>query len=366
MQNRNVKSLRHFTICLGLLVVLGIHQSQAAFTSLFVFGDGACTTTNNPFAGPAFYGQRFCNGRVWTEVLAQWLNINFPPTNNWSYFAHSSQDLTNHANAFTPPGIASNVLVAIWVVDADIVNNLNNLSFGPPYDSSKLAVWTNSLNTTASNHSIAIQTLYNKGIRTLVMPNAVDLTKVPVYTGLSAANKAFVRQRTIEFNTRFTTIISNAIASNSGLKIVQPDIFSLLDSISVNPTNFGLIVAPQTFSDNALDQGQIVLNGPGANFVFWDDLHPSAKFQMYIADKAQQLLSPAIISNITSVNTSNQLDLASLPVGRNGVVEVSTNFVDWSTSADIATTNLNQSILVNAPGEHGFYRLRFPFLWSWP
>lgn len=364
MQNRNVKSLRQFTICLGLLVVLGIHRSQAAFTSLFVFGDGACTTTNNSFVG--YYEKRFCNGRVWVEVLAHWQNVNFPTNNNWSFFAHSSTDLTTDVATFVPPFDASNTLVAIWVADADIVNNLNDVSFGPPYDNSKLAIWTNSLNATAGNHAIAIQTLYNKGIRTLVMPNAVDLTKVPVYTDLSAANKAFVRQRTIEFNTQFTAVISNAMTANPGLKIVQPDIFALLDTISANPTNFGLIAAPLTAADNALDQGFTALNGTGSSFMFWDDIHPTAKFQMYIAEQAQQLLSPAIISNISSVNTSNLLDMASLPVGRNGVVEVSTNFVDWSTNADIATTNLNQSILVNAPGERGFYRLRFPFLWSWP
>ncbi len=364
MQNRNVKNLRQFTICMGLLVVLGIHQSQAAFTSLFVFGDGATSTTNNSFAG--YYEKRFCNGRVWVELLAQWQNVNFPTNNNWSLFGHSSHDLTNNVNTFVAPGDASNALVAIWVADADIVNNLNNNSFGPPYDNSKLAIWTNSLNATASNHAIAIQTLYNKGIRTLVMPNAVDLTKVPVYTDLSAANKSFVRQRTIEFNTQFTAVISNAMTAHPGLKIVQPDIFSLLDTISANPTNFGLIAAPLTAADNALDQGFTALNGSGANFMFWDDLHPTAKFQMYIADKAQQLLSPARISDIVSVNTSNQLSMADLPVGRDGVVEVSTNFLNWSTTATVTTTNLNQSVMVNAPGEQGFYRLRFPFLWSWP
>jgi hypothetical protein len=366
MQNRNVKSLRHFTICLGLLVVLGVHRSQASFTSLYVFGDGACTTTNNPGAGPLYFGQRFCNGRVWVEVLAQWQNINFPSNQNWSYFAHSSQILTNDVSIFAAPVDASNALVVIWVADADIVNNLNNLSFGPPYDNSKLAIWTNSLNATATNHSIAIQTLYNKGIRTLVMPNAVDLTKVPVYTDLNTNNKTFIRQRTIEFNNRFTTIISNAVASNPGLKIVKPDIFSLLDTISVNPTNHGLIVAPKTASDNALDQGQTAFSGPGADFMFWDDLHPSAKFQMYIADQAQQLLSPNFITNVASVGASNQLALVNVPVGRNGVVEFSTNFINWTTTANITSTNLNQSVLVNAPGDHGFYRTRFPFLWTWP
>jgi len=366
MQNRNVKSLRRFTICLGLLVVLGIHRSQASYTSFYAFGDGACTTTNNPFAGPAYYGQRFCNGRVWVEVLAQRQNVPFPTNHNWSFFGHSSQNLTNNVNSFVAPVDASNALVAVWVADADIVNNLNNLSFGPPYDASKLAIWTNSLNQTATNHVHAIQTLYNKGIRTLVMPNAVDLTKVPVYSDLSAPNKTFVRQRTIEFNNLFSIIISNAIAANPGLQIVQPDIFALLDNIYANPTNFGLIVRPLTSTDTALDQGFTVLNGPGAQFMFWDDLHPTAKFQMYIAEAAQQLLSPARIASIFSVSSSNQLDLANVPVGRNGVVESSTNLINWTTAATITSTNTTQSSLVNAPGDVGFHRLRFPFLWTWP
>jgi phospholipase/lecithinase/hemolysin len=361
-----VKSLHRFTICLGLLVVLGIHQSQASFTSFFVFGDGACTTTNNDFGGTSYFEKRFCNGRVWVEVLAQWQNLPFPTNHNWSYFGHSSQDLTNNVNSFTAPAEASNALVAIWVADADIVNNLNSLLFGPPYDNSKIAIWTNALNQTASNHAIAIQTLYNKGIRTLVIPNAVDLTKVPVYTDLSGPNKTFVRQRTLEFNTRLTKALSNAAATHAGLKIIQPDIFTLLNSIFSNPTNFGLIVPPLVAADNAIDQGLATLNGSGANFMFWDDLHPTAKFQMYIAEQAQQLLSPARISEIVSVNTSNQLSMAQLPVGRNGVVEVSTNFINWPTAANVTTTNSSQSILVKSPGDHGFYRLRFPFLWTWP
>lgn len=359
-----MKSLHWFTACIALLLTLGINQTQAGFSSLYVFGDGACTTTNNSFGG--YYGQRFCNGRVWVEILAQWQGVGFTNAHNWSYFGHSSQNLTNNVNTFNTPLDASNSLVVIWVADADFVNNLNALSFGPPYDNSKLTVWTDSINQSASNHTKAIQTIYNKGIRNLVIPNAVDLTKVPTYTDLNAPNKLFIRQRTIELNNQISNVAYNATISLPSLKIIQPDIFSLLDNIYTNPTNFGLVVSPKTATDNALDQGFSALNGPGAQFMFWDDLHPSAKFQMYIADRAQQLLSPAIISDIASVNTSNQLDLASLPVGRNGVVEASTNFITWSTTATITSTNLNQSILVNAPGDQGYYRLRFPFLWTWP
>lgn len=359
-----MKSLRHFTVCFCLLVILGIHQTHAAFTSLYVFGDGASTTTANTY--PGYYGQRFCNGRVWVEVLAQWQNLTYQASNNLSYYGHYSQILTNSANSFIAPANASNALVIVWVADADLVNNMGNAAFGPPYDNSKLAIWTNSLNNSITNHTVAIQTFYNKGVRTLVMPNAVDITKVPAFAANSTAGKAFIRQRIIEFNNRFTIVLSNATATLPNLKIVKPDVFTLLDDIYANPTNFGLIFPPLNETHSALGQGLTDLNGPGANFMFWEDLHPTAKFQMYIADEAQQLLSPVRISDIASVNTSNQLSMADLPVGRNGVVEVSTNLLNWSTAANITTTNVNQSILVNAPGERGFYRLRFPFLWSWP
>lgn len=359
-----MKSLWRFTICFCLLVVFGVSQTRAAFNSLYIFGDGASTTTNNLSSPTLYYGQRFCNGRVWVEVLAQWQAIPYITNNNWSYFGHSSQDLTNNVNTFIAPTNASSALVIVWVNNADFVNLIS--AYGPPFNNTSLVNWTNGINQSITNHAIAIQTLHNKGVRTLVMPNAVDLTKVAAYSTYSAANKSFIRQRTIEFNNRFIQILSNANATLPGLKIVQPDAFTLLDNIYANPTNFGLIVPPLSEADNAIQQGFTVLNGPGANFMFWDDLHPTAKFQMYIADKAQQLLSPAWINNISSVNASNQLDMADLPVGRNGVVEASTNFLNWATTATITTTNLTQSVLINAPGERGFYRLRFPFLWSWP
>ena len=360
-----MKSSHHFTICIFLLVVLGINQTQAAFNSLYVFGDSVSSTTNQNSSTPErYYGKRFSNGRIWVELLSQWQGLSYDSNKNWSYFGHYSPNLKANVQTFVAPADTSNALFIVWVNNADFVNNLSTIF--PPYGLDKITPWTNALHQSLTNHAAAIQTLYSKGMRTLVMPNAADLTKIPRYAGLSAANKAFVRLRTLEYNTNFTAVLSNATATLSGLTIIQPDIFTLVDSVHANPTNFTLIVPALTPIDYAWGHGFTVTNGPGTNFVFWDDLHPTAKFHLYIADQVQQLLSPARINNITSVNTSNLLDMTSLPVGRNGVVEVSTNFLNWSTAATITTTNLDQSVLVNVSGDQGFYRLRFPFLWSWP
>lgn len=366
-QTRNVKSLYHFTVCFCLLVIMGVNQARAAFTSFYVFGDSVSSTTNGP--GGQFYystnGLRWSNGRVWVEVLAQRQGLSCDPEKNWSYYDHNSAELLPHILSIPTPTNAASALVVVWVNNADFVNYM-----GVIYPSLNSTTWANAINLSLINHYKVITNLYAKGIRTLVMPNAVDISKIPQFVFIAPANKVFIRQRVMDFNTGFALLVNSLTATVPDLKIIVPDVFALLDDVLIHTADYGMT--------NALYLGQSIdaledplladlsLNGPGANYVFWDYQAPTAKFHMHIADKAQQLLSPPHISNILSVNTSNQLDMASLPIGRNGFVEVSTNFINWSTSATVTTTNLNQSVLVNAPGDRGFYRLRFPFLWSWP
>ena len=362
-----MKNLDHFTICFCLLVVLSLSQARAAFTSFYVFGDSVSSTTNGP--GDEFYynnnGQRWSNGRVWVEVLAQRQGLNCEPSKNWSYYNHNSSNLLPHVLSFPSPTNASSALVVVWVNNADFVNYMGTI-----YPSLNTTTWSNAIQSSLTNHSQIITNLYAKGIRTLVMPNAVDISKIPQFVFNSTENKAFIRQRVIEFNEGLNHIVTNLTTSLTGLKIIIPDIFMLLDDVVIYPTNYGLTNALYLSQSVSAVEDPFLsdksLNGPGANYNFWDFQAPTAKFHMHMADKAQQLLSPSSISDITSVNTSNQLSMADLPVGRDGVVEISTNFLNWATAANVTTTNLNQSILVDAPGEHGFYRLRFPFLWSWP
>jgi phospholipase/lecithinase/hemolysin len=366
-QTRNVKSLHRFTVCICLLVVLSLNQARAAFTSFYVFGDSVSSTTNGP-GGQYYYstnGLRWSNGRVWVEVLAQRQSLTCDSNKNWSYYGHDSATLSTQISSFNAPTNANSALVVVWVNNADFVNDM-----GVIYPSLNPTTWSNAINLSLTNHFKVITNLYTKGIRTLVMPNAVDISKIPQFVYIAPANKAFIRQLVMDFNSGFSLLVSNITATLPDLKIISPDIFALLDDVLIHSTDYGMTNALYLGqSIDALEDPLLVdlsLNGPGANYIFWDYQAPTAKFHMHIADKAQQLLSPARISDIVSVNTSNQLSMTELPVGRNGVVEISTNFVNWSTAANVTTTNLNQSILVNAPGEHGFYRLRFPFLWTWP
>ena len=126
--------------------------------------------------------------------------------------------------------------------------------------------------------------------------------------------------------------MSNIAATNHGLKIYVPDIFSLLDNVLTNAASYGLtnVLSPpvtgqsiDAVSDPNLND--ISLNGPGASYIFWDPFDPSARMHEVIADYVQQYISPTQISGVTPSTGSNQLQVVNFPAGLNGFVDGITN-----------------------------------------
>ncbi|HEY5910137.1 MAG TPA: SGNH/GDSL hydrolase family protein [Verrucomicrobiae bacterium] len=350
---------------LGTLL-LGPLPAPAAFSSLYVFGDGVSTTTNNtnPSVAYLYYGHRFCNGRVWIEVLAERQGLPFDHDRNWSYFGHYSSDLVANVNRFTAPADSTTALFVVWVSDADFVYVLNHID--PPYTTNaSLAAWTAAINQSLANHLQAIQTLYAKGARTFLLPNAVDLSKVPYFAYLVPSDRSFVRQRVIDFNAGFAAILSQAETALPGLTIIVPDFFALLDEMSARPADFGMVhPGIDAVDDSALADKS--LNGAGTNYLFWDYLDPTAMGHARMADVAQQLLAPATITKLTLLDAAASLDLANVPVGRNGFLDATADLLHWNPLQDVTSTNPVQSLLIPSSAPLQFYRLRFPFSWSWP
>ena len=358
-----MRNLIRFLIC--SLFGGAIFPAAAAFTSLYIFGDGLSTTTNSP-GGSQFYGNRYSNGRVWVEVLAQRQGLVYESNKNWSFFGHFSPNLVTNVSNWLPPTNVNSSLIVVWVNNADFVDYMNRI-----YPSTNIATWTSAVNQSLTNHLRAITNLFAKGVRNLVMPNTVDITKVPGFVALPASGKSFVRQRVIDFNLAFAARLDQARASFTNLTIYSPDIFSLLDNLTVNPAVYGLTNAldDRGLSIDALTDPALAdksLNGAGTNYIYWDYLDPTAKAHAVLADFTQQLLSPVRISSIAPVGGSNRLDLANVPVGRNGLVEGSTNLLTWTSAQSVNSTNAAQTIFVPATDPFAFYRLRFPFSWSWP
>jgi phospholipase/lecithinase/hemolysin len=350
-----------------LLFGSAVFPAQAAFTSFYVFGDSLSTTASNSAAGSLYYGQRYSNGRVWVEVLAQRQGLTFNPAKNTnSFFGNTSSNLFAETGAYTPPGDASNALVVIWVNNADL--------YYPALDPTPtLAKFTNAINLALTNQYKAITNLYAKGIRTLVMPNVVDISTIPQFNTYASQTNLF-HQASTNYNVAFYATLDRARTNCPGLAIFIPDFFSLLTNLIAHPANYGVT--------NALGNGLSIdalhaqnfgfpvanTNGYGTNYIFWDKTDPTAMVHMWMGNLAQQLISPAQISNITALNGSNQLDLANVPIGQNGLVLGRTNLIlgNWTTNVSFISSNATQSVFVTPSGPQWFYRLSFPYSWTWP
>lgn len=400
-----MKKLFTLTVVLSLITLAAISAS-AGFSSLYVFGDALSATTDAKAPGGSyFYGQRWSNGRVWVEVLAQRQGLNFDNTKNDSYWDHNSSTLVNEINGFTPPADVANDLAIVWVCNADTFDSASALLWNPNFQFSNANIISQ------SNHLQIITSLYAKGFRNLVLPNAVDISEIPAFN--SGSITGLLHAGCVDYNARFAATISQARALCPGLKIYTPDFFTLLNNVLTNAAYYGLTnaLSPYGFSVDAYSDSSIAsltLNGQGTNYIFWDPQDPTAQFHEIIADIAEQLILPTTIGKLTTLNSTNQLNVtlnvANLPLGLNGFVDATTNLAQvggWNAVTNINSSSLTQPIYVVAPplpvssgGSGGggggggsidptnpgtntvagpplnvtaqFYRLRFPFAWNWP
>lgn len=380
-----------------LFLGFAILPAHAAFTNLYVFGDGLSATADATApGGQYFYGQRWSNGRVWAEVLAQRQGLVFDNAKNNSYWDHNSSNLVTQIKSFTAPPDVANDLFIIWVCNADTFDAASYLINNPGYQ------FTNANVLSQSNHLQIITNLYAKGVRNLILPNAVDLSTIPAFNAGTAASA--IHAGCVDYNIRFSNTIAQARALCPGLTIYTPDFYTLLNNVLANAPSYGLTNALINYghgyvSIDAMDALGTAcnINGPGTNYVFWDNIDPTAEFHAVMADVVQQIVSPVQIAQITALANNNQLAIANVPVGLNGFVEGCTNLTagGWTMVTNITSAATSVAVFVPTPptiitktnvsgafasadgpfpGPGGtpvvtaleFYRLHFPYAWQWP
>lgn len=386
-----MKNMIRLSVGIFLFILIAF-PAHAAFMSLYVFGDGLSSTVDTTFPGsPLYYGQRYSNGRVWVEVLAQRQGLTYAASKNNSYWDHNSAAVVTDVKNFTAPPDVANDLFIVWVCNADTFDAATALLYNPNYQFSNANILSQ------ANHLQIITNLYAKGVRTLILPNAVDISAIPAFnTGTLAPA---LHAGCVDYNARFANTINQARTLCPGLTIYAPDFFTLLNNVLTNAANYGLTNAlAKGRSIDALDAQNYgyptaATNGYGTNFIFWDPQDPTAKFHAVIADVVQQVISPVQINQIIALDGSNRLDVVNVPVGLNGFVDNSTNLApaNWAALQNITSTNATQSVFVLTPAaqkspafisadqgglpEPGgtavvtalqFYRLRFPYAWNWP
>jgi hypothetical protein len=220
-----------------------------------------------------------------------------------------------------------------------------------------------------------VDALYSQGVRTLLLPNSVDVSKVPFFTYTAASlgadtNEAALLAASVhaqvpQYNAALAATVNQLRAKYPSLTLYAPDFYSQFDFLFSHPANYGLTKTNiDALEDPALTDKSF--NGPGASYLFWDYLHPTTKVHAAVADFVMQNISSGLrISRFTHRGSTNQFDLVNLPVGRTGALESTTNLFNaaaWKPLASIIATGATQtvSISTNGLGNTRFFRLNFP------
>ncbi len=349
---------------LSLLVLMALcfplSQASAGYTSIYVFGDGVCTTTQDPSPEPSnlYFGSRFCNGLVWVEVLSQTRGINYAPAKNVSKYKNYSNVMVTSVNNLAAPADAATSLFIVWCANADFVKFVSEDAIPP--NNANLTVWQDAITQTVNNHVTAVSTLHqDKGARVIMLPTAADIMKVPFFNFYDYDNnpntddKAFIRARVGDFNNQLAAAMNSLVAANPGLTIVRPDVFTFLDQVLGNPVGFGMM---NPFPDNTA----IDLENPwteGSDFVFWDDQHPTAKFQAALANFINNEIPPLdtvppvitlpgnIVNAVTGAGgavvnfTTSAVDLVDGPVATTAVPASGSVFPIGTTTVNVSASD---------------------------
>jgi hypothetical protein len=364
-----IHSKLRFVCLLGAILAT---QATAGFTSIYAFGDGLCTTTDTPSPSHLYYGGRRCNGKAWIETVSQWQGVTYDAAKNKSGFGNSSVVLKANATAFVQPGDAATSLFIVWSANADFVLFASD---GTPWANSNIGSWNTKITQSINDHTTAINTLYNKGARLIIMPNAANVAAIPLYnTSKTATEKSFFRDRVISFNSQFAAAMTTLAASKGDLKIIIPDVSTFFEQVQANPSLYGMVdPVPNNAAVIAFPgTASATAGSPGSNYIFWDSWHPTATFQMHLAAFIQQVISPLKVNSLSLSGGNVQIQVANVPLARAGSILGSANLQPpWVQDAAISAPfvaggNTTKTFTFAASGPRRFYRVGFPVVWTWP
>jgi phospholipase/lecithinase/hemolysin len=318
-------------LLLALLATASIAASATAgpFSQLVIFGDSLsdvgniAQATGGIYPGQYYWNNRFSNGPVYAEALASGLGLPMVRStaggDNFAYGGAKTsgtggleglfiRDIDEQVDQYLAARTTDpNSLFVVFAGSNDLVGGQTNVSIP------------------VNNLAEDIGRLIADGARNFLVPNLPLLGYTPRYNG-SPTTLATYNTRTEQFNAALSTMLDGLEANNPALALHRFDTAALFNQALTNPAAFGFTNVTQSAAPG-LQPGASSYNtnqiAPNPNeYVFWDDLHPTAAVHAILAEHMLQLFALA-----GDFNGDNTVDAA--------------DYIDWrresGTSADYDT-----------------------------
>src|SRR5262249_36904933 len=175
----------------SLICLATIAARAGDYSALYVLGDSLSDTGNfrGPATNPRYWQGHVSNGPMWPELLSNLLGIAYSQAHNQAFSGAATFDQPSFPGLMTqvsalPQSIPSDSLCVLWIGTNDLQHVF--LQYGQTDDSSLIQLYFTVTANAMTNISSAVDTLHARGLRTLVILNAYDVTFTPNYQGDSS------------------------------------------------------------------------------------------------------------------------------------------------------------------------------------
>jgi thermolabile hemolysin len=335
----------------AVLLALFLNASTGySFTALYAFGDSLSDTGRNS-AGPAtsYFNGRYSNGPLWVEYLSANLGLPYNAANNFAVSGSVTSDLLSEIAGLPA---SSNLQSALFTIESGGNDFLDNASLG-----TNDAAWGVVVSNAVANFTNAVGVLYTNGAREILIANLSNIGQIPFFSVFSANYRVYVDSKVAAFNSQLVSAITNVMQHSTGLRIYLADFNRESSNIINAPASFGFTASTigALQDPNLTDKS---FTGPGANYVFWDPVHPTTKGHALLADAAFQCVGVQL--NLARNGINLNLTVNNLYPGLPYTVQSSANLATWSNYQTFTAATTNAVVtLTNGPGAMSFYRVRY-------
>jgi len=294
-------------------------EGRPEFDQVVVFGDSLSDPGNvfvatkqysvRPFApipsAPyAIGGMHFTNGPTWAERLSRALDSRtgtgpalLAPRVYTNYAFGGARARANAVS--TSPGLGSQVamylgnaggvadgesLHVIWFGANDVRDALEALAIDGS-GATSVGIVTSAIRAIGEN----VVALWSAGARTFLIPNVPNLALTPAVAAQPGPVPGLALQFSAAYNAGLAELVGQ-LQQLPGARVVQLDIFALLNGIVAAPLPYGIANTTQpclTFY-TVVDP---ICHEP-RTYLFWDAIHPTTSVHKILAERAVTALTP--------------------------------------------------------------------------
>jgi thermolabile hemolysin len=335
------------TVLLSLFLTVTTGRS---FTALYAFGDSLSDTGRFP-ATPAqsYFNGRYSNGPLWVEYLSTDLGLPYIAANNFAVSGSTTSDLLSQIAGLPA---SPKLQTALFTIESGGNDFLDDSGLG-----TNDTAWSDMVLGAVANFTNAVDVLYTKGAREILVGNLSNIGEIPRFSTFSANYRIYVDLKVALFNSQLASALTNVMQHSPGLRIYLADFNRESSAILNAPASFGFTVSTigALQDPNLTDKS---FTGPGANYVFWDPVHPTTKGHALLAAVAFQCVGVQL--NLARNGANLNLTINNLYPSLPYTIQSSANLITWSNYQTFTATTTNAAvILTNGPGTMSFYRVGY-------